>query len=449
MNAFSGDLRLPDYIEPTIFMELPNEKIIIHEGEFIIELKSASIKFSGEIFFNWFPKIAYYFRGSNTDVNTPSLSYFFNSSIKIENEVFGEILPYSLKLKPDYQTKTATYSIYGQINISPHYYDYSPSVSKVNFSLTNYNFFKGMACKKIKDGDLIIDNKYYAFRNSKYRISISLLKDYDDHLNKLKSSGGYYVLGGGSIQKLSGSISYNETLDELLVFSLFISFINGYSISPVFLQGICDKKVIWEDHTPILENDSYKSSIPSWTPFEYNSSFNDMWDRFSYLCVTKNNKQFLELIVRWYLMLLRGSVENTIVISQIALELLYNWYVVEENKLILGKDCENIEASNKIRLLLGQIGIDYSVPENYAELREYIKSNKEVRDPVDALTSIRNILIHSQGDKRKNYAGIREEVKDQVIDLSIHFIELSLLKILNYNGNYYNRVIRGEEHTPW
>lgn len=452
IENLSNNPNIPDYIKPSIIMESPNEQIVINEGNIGIELDLFSIMPEGKIFINWFPKMNYYFRGTHKSTRPLPLEAFSNKSVFISGKLFGMLFPLSVSNKSIPGATTFCITIEGIIKIDKNYYDYSPSANDVNFSLTNYNHFVGIDCKIIKDSSVTIIKHYYAFENDKYLISINLLNNHNELCNKLEQSGGFVVLAGGNIKKISGPISYKESLDELYNFSLFISFINGFSISPVFLNGIYDGEIIWEDHISILENDNYKSQVPSWTPLFYNTSFNDMWVRFSSLCLSKENKHFLELIIRWYLMLLRSSVENAIVISQIALELLYNWYIVEEKKLIIGKDCIKIEASNKIRLLLGQIGIDYSIPVHYTELIEYVKSNSEIKDAIDALTSIRNILIHSQGDKRKNYAEIKKKIKNQVIDLSIHFIELTLLKILDYNGKYYNRITNSknsEEITPW
>ena len=53
--------------------------------------------------------------------------------------------------------------------------------------------------------------------------------------------------------------------------------------------------------------------------------------------------------------------------------------------------------------------------------------------------SIRNALVHSQVEKRKKLTKISPEVQIEALQLSIKYIEHSILSILDYKGKYYDR----------
>lgn len=59
-------------------------------------------------------------------------------------------------------------------------------------------------------------------------------------------------------------------------------------------------------------------------------------------------------------------------LAQTALELIYNWWVVVEKKVIIGKDSENISASSNIRLLPAQLNMHYDAPESFKNFKEFL-----------------------------------------------------------------------------
>ena len=107
----------------------------------------------------------------------------------------------------------------------------------------------------------------------------------------------------------------------------------------------------------------------------------------------------------------------------------------ETNKLLLGKDAENISASNKIRLILYHLKINPAIPDSMTNL----KSISDFLDGPDAIVQIRNALVHGQEEKRRKLTLIDNKVKYEVLNLAIWYIELSLLSILGHRGIYINR----------
>ena len=149
-----------------------------------------------------------------------------------------------------------------------------------------------------------------------------------------------------------------------------------------------------------------------------------------------------------------GFVEGSIIMAQTALELLYNWYIVENKKILLGKDSENINAANKIRLLISQLSIDYTVPKKFTALQSFLRSEKLIDAP-EAVVQIRNAIVHSQEEKRIKLNNIDDTAKYETLQLCIWYIEMSLLKILDFKGIYCNRCSENRsksstrEYVPW
>ena len=140
--------------------------------------------------------------------------------------------------------------------------------------------------------------------------------------------------------------------------------------------------------------------------------------------------------------------------TQIALELLYNWLIIEKKKLLLGRDGENIAAANKIRLLLSQINICSKCPETLKNLNSFIKENR-LEDGVEAFVLIRNSEVHSQERRRKDIKNLGWNVKFEALELGLWYVEVAMLNILRFEGKYYNRCSLarvsgdGEELSPY
>ncbi len=123
--------------------------------------------------------------------------------------------------------------------------------------------------------------------------------------------------------------------------------------------------------------------------------------------------------------------------------------------MILGKDSENISASNKIRLLLSQLNIGYQIPTDLNSLQEFKVSENNILDAPEAIVYTRNAIVHSQIEKRKKLSEISFDTILETLQLYIWYIEMSLLRILEFEDKYINRCINtnyysnGEEYVPW
>ncbi len=141
--------------------------------------------------------------------------------------------------------------------------------------------------------------------------------------------------------------------------------------------------------------------------------------------------------------------------AQTALELIYNWLLIEKKGLLIGRDAENINAANKIRLLNSHLNITNKAPDSFEKLQEFIDSNAEIIDAPDAIVQIRNAIVHSQLEKRKKITELHHKTKYEALQLCLWYIEMSLLFILDYNGMYSNRCSREifpndrEQNVPW
>ncbi|MBN8681854.1 MAG: hypothetical protein J0L99_04355 [Chitinophagales bacterium] len=428
---------IPFGITSSIPMSEPNQKIMIYSGTFNLMIGKDSIEIEGEVWFDWFPHINTKFNGivkSSTKDIIGLLSANDKYDLKINDLLFGE----------SYITNSIVGSnaeVSGQVLGLSVIGDRTIPISKITFSIPNLRDFWGLPNKLINEkGGYYSGHNRLIFENKDYVITIDKSRDYKKSFESLTARGGYFLLYAGEIQKKSGNISF-ENLNKLHhCFSTFLSFINGQRCSLLFLQGIHDNEIIWTDYTG-YESDLFKH-VHSWPQKLSINGLSELWNEFYELWNNNaNDEDFLVSAVHWYIEANANSgyLEGSIIMIQTALELIYNWLVIEKRKLIYGKDADNISASNKIRLLLSQFGTNIRLPQYFINMKSYLDSNKDIYDEIDLFVQIRNAIIHSQEDKRRKLSKISHKVKYEAQQLGLWYIEISLLNILKFNGKYRNR----------
>lgn len=439
VNDFLNEL--PEAIRSLYATNEPNKNIILYKGDYLIRVNQNEIVITGMIYYSWFPKLGVKFDGiikqGKSDINVfqpdPLLELFINN----KHLGFGYIL----------QKSGANLS--GELNRDVFSGDKSILVSEIHFELLNVRDFNG---DSVKRGTKMYNGRL-TFTTGRYNITIDKNSEFE-HVNEtLKATGGYAILYSGELTSSKNSISFSKAEQLLDYFSWFISFLNGKRSWATLREGLYEEKQKWIDYTAYT-TDQYRY-VKSWAPAFDISDIIQLWDPFYTLMLNEDKRDCITTVIHWYIEANKysGAVEGSIVLIQNSLELLFNWLIVENLHIIQGSDAINLDASNKIRLLLSLIKIGNPVPNTLTELLQYSKKNNF--DGPEAFTQIRNSIVHSNADKRNKLRNIKIETRQEVLQLGIFYVELSLLYILNYKGKYFNRCLgtqwRGndEEDVPW
>lgn len=444
---------IPEIIESSIEMNEPNSSLKIYEGEYLLKSDTEEIKVTGIITFDWLADPGSHFSGKA--ILDPSQYKSFSRSqgmyqIIINSLGFGEGLITKTIFGSDFEGSFINGTLSQQAVLG----DKSIAVEKIIFSIPNFRNLYGLPIKKTTSKNFSTSSRL-RLENGNYIISIDKCSDYKKRQESLEEKGGYIILYYGELTSKKGPLKLEESKEVFHCLDTFLTLINGRRTSAMFLQGIYSGEVIWCDYTNYFV-DPYKF-VQSWQQRNSIRGLNELWQNFSSLWKGTEDKNFLTSTINWYVEANgnRGLSEGSIIMAQTALELLYNWWIIEHKKLIVGKDSENINASNKIRLLLSQLNITHSVPDAFKQLQQFIVESKDIIDAPDAVVQIRNAIVHSQEDKRKKLSAIHYKAKYEALQLCIWYIEMTLLCILNFDDIYFNRcskeiyASKAEELVPW
>lgn len=441
---------IDDILDSPIEMVEANQPIIIFEGEYIIKDETRELKIDGKIQFNWVPDTGVIFYGKAIgktielikDIN--SIEYF---DVLANGTNLGKGIISNFNISNDIEIK-------GEFEFQAITGDKTIAVDKLKFCIPNFRYFLGLPVKKITKTNHGSYRNRIILDNEKYTIIIDKCLNSKNLYDSVTNNGGFIILYSGELKAKKGALTFENSKEVIQCLNQFLCFLNGKRISALFIHGIYQDETIWCDYSNYYV-DSY-DTLPSWTNSSSIENLNELWQVFSNKWNNKNDSDVLNTAIHWYLEANKNSgfVEGSIIMAQTALELLYNWYIVENKKLLLGKDSESINAANKIRLLISQLSVDYTVPTKFTALQSFLKSSK-LQDAPEAVVQIRNAIVHSQEEKRIKLNNIDDKAKYEALQLCIWYIEMSLLKTLDFKGIYSNRCSENKsksgtrEYVPW
>lgn len=444
------------YISDFIEMPEANSSIVIHEGTFLIETEDCKIELNGKITYEWYPTSGVRFHGKVIGNYKELINIQCkNSDFKVTVNGF-ELGKGIIKRSESVETvDSLECTIYGIISGCAIIGDKSASIEKIRFTIPNLRYFLGLVVKPILQKEHFYSCRI-EFEDDDYQIIIDKCLDFKNRKKKLDENGGFITLYNGELSIKKGKIDYSNAQDLLHCFNTFITFINGRRTSALFIQGITENVVKWTDYSS-YKIDTYKW-VRTWTDSTSVKAFSELWKRFrSIWKQSPDDKSFLVSSIHWYVEANSNAAytEGSIILAQTALELIYNWWMIVENKKMMpGKDSDNISAANKIRLILSKLNVPSSIPSAFIELQKF-KNSRNAIDAPDTIVNIRNAIVHSRESNRRKLSKIHADAIGEALQVYIWYIELSLLCILEYDDGYFNRCsgelyeADGIQKVPW
>lgn len=434
---------IPDALKSSLKMEEPNTDIKIYSGYFLIKRPKYNTSVFGKIIFKWNPRPRVFF----TAISENKKDNF--DDIKKEPKIFDIEIHSSLFGKARF-TEIFENSIKGEIYGSAILGVKTQHVDRVCFNIPNLRRLHGDTVKMSEGNKTHSWNGRTVFENDFYKITIDQSVSFSHKRDVLKAQGGFIILYNGILETKKETMNYEEVKELLFSFSMFLSFINGRRISCMFAQGFLSKEAIWKDYSSLLTN-SYQKATSCLPEFQ-TKGLNDLWKQFYTLWFEKEEKDFLINSIKWYLVANNGEItsDTRTIMAQAALELIFNWWVIEQLKFL---NPRRDTAANKIRMILVQSKISLHIPKKLSNLSSLL--NKDIKDGPDAIVLIRNAYVHSHKRNRDKIQNIPNYARFEAISLALWYIELSILNILSYGLIYNNRTSEKkfmrakEEIVPW
>ncbi|TQQ85203.1 hypothetical protein EXD82_02040 [Peptacetobacter hominis] len=400
-----------------------NEDITVYDGRFCVYLDK-KYRCNGKIFLKVSQPSAICFKARIVSVgkeNTEPLGY---------DDAIIEVHGYKLASITVKRIKDGF--VEGYIN-SDCIKSKNTYVSRLEFELLNVDKIPG---KLIKHKDKLYAGRI-EFEINGYVVTIDKRYDYRrEFYEEMIEKSGTATTHIGTIKRKDGSVfKTNNMMGFIDRICIAFSFACGRHISFSAMRGYRDGIEVYR---------AWNEGIV--TPFKFLPTWTDTLTNY------RNYEKYMELMCRrledyyygptlknvtdWYIDALNNiTMDNDIISVQIALESLSYVVLVEKAKILTDSEFDRNSASKNIRMLLDVCSIPYGKDEmNFfsGEIRE------EFDDGVDLINYYRNRIVHPS--KRRNKFYISAEDVWNILSIGISYIELAVLYVIGYKGEYSNRL---------
>ncbi|MGL5642935.1 MAG: hypothetical protein ACRDDM_11725 [Paraclostridium sp.] len=415
-----------------------DEDIVIHEGNLCIYLDKL-YKCKGRIYYKISPPTYINFEAEILDYESKDLEIIKDEYLEGIIELHG-YQPINISINNINKNSINGYVSNGIVKSKNKFVDY------IDFHIVNFDKKQGTL---IKHQDKLFAGRI-DFEVSGYEIIIDKRYDYKKELyEELREKNGNIITHIGRIKRKDGkqfkSTYIFKLLDEI---SDALNFLAGRYVGICLVKGYKDDKNnfrLWKESmiTPF-------KYVPTWSDTVVNH--HNIEKYISLMCKKLHDPyygQALRHVIDWYIESLDNiSIENNVISIQIALETLSYVVIVEKTKCLSDIEFEKNTTSDNIRLLLDTCSIYYGKEELHI-FNEYIKNKFD--DGVDIFTYFRNIIVHPT--RRTKRANLTAEDMWDILQIGTRYVELAVLHIINYKGEYSNRLKDrwyGEvEVVPW
>lgn len=295
--------------------------------------------------------------------------------------------------------------------------------------------------------------KVAAFPCGRFDISLTDLSTAHREVADVVGSSPHILSDSGTIRERNGqAFSSDDARIALDTLHDALSFAAGRWVGIALVHAVnADGEPVWSRWG--TSRMSSASPQPSWYDPRHPEWIQPLCDA---LLQAKSNDETWEPIrtaLYWYVRSnTRGAgIDSSLILSQCALELL-SWFVIVKRTAALSEQGygQLSSASEKLRLALTLLGIPHEIP---AGLKKVRALRKDWRDVAEAVVQARNYLVHPTQSR----SGKRHTPQDypwyELWICSQWLLELVILRLLGYAGNYRNRTRLTEfnaiERVPW
>ncbi len=328
--------------------------------------------------------------------------------------------------------------------------DDETKVSKVVFHLFNYKDTLGTHRFLKKSGDMPISSIKTKLESAEWIVELNNYETMNT-IKKLRKTGGYGLTHIGCFYQANGAPfdarAAKKTLEHL---HYFFTFSKGTFCSPVLPVGFDENgQRVWE----LLNTPAEPWSPPrSWFDQCHCEQLADLFPGIVEKLEDKDWADTMRKAIYWYAQSNDASgsgVETGIILTQIAIERLAFEYIVNSKQMFKGENFKKKRASDRFRQLFDSLGIPIDIPHNLSMVYQ-VATKLQFEDAPHALTDIRNSLVHPDHKHEDKFKGTYFDARL----LGLWYLELSILRICDYNSTYFNRLsdeqwIGTVEDVPW
>lgn len=436
---------LPPALKPAYTLGEPNQPILLYKGDADIIQGKFSVKGHGQVSQEWFP-----YPQISFDLNcnqSPDFNNIYAQLRILDNTEVTNLAKAIISI----DQKSEFIQVSGRVR-EPIIKGSSQDLSYLIFHVANLDNFIGskVALDQGRDDFSIVQR--LILEADGWKITVDQIRSTQKHVRALKASGGYSVTHVGKLERESGEVFSVETGKLALeALSDFLSFVQGFRVSIILPVGYSlDDVVVWREWSPARKSSPWQN-VFSWawglTARHIVTIFSDFWTWWH------DWGDLAKRVIYWYTEsnTQAGAIEGSCVLEEATLDLIaWNLYgeKFEERKNVFDS------VSKRINYLLENKDIPKNIPEELSNLTGVTEallsgiSDQELREQLAQngaylFTQVRNHIIHSASRNRDIFKDISVSARVDAWNLGLWYIEIVLLRLFNYQGEYFFRLQKG------
>jgi hypothetical protein len=334
-----------------------NQPIPLYQGVLEVDDGKKLLQRQGTIDLVWYPLPAVWFR---LDLSEPS---FLNSpAIKLSVPEHGVTTKATLR-----KVVTGDRLNYLEGNLDPYDIGTGDQLSYIILHIVNFPAYIGTWIENASCGwagrlTLISEQQ-------NWKLTIDAPYNCKDIQTNLDSQGGYAITNTAKLERNNGEMFTAQQAEEIMIgLCYFLSFVAGRWVSPILPVGFdANNNKIWEKWF-YFKLAPYQNPKSNWFPS--NESFNltpkylgTPFRGFLKKYFDDNWQEPIKLLTSLYVESNNSGVEQAIITTQPAFELLFWLLFVEQLKCLSKESVEKLNASDKLRLLFSHLQIPLQLPE--------------------------------------------------------------------------------------
>lgn len=422
-----------DALKPVYTTPQANSRILLREGIVQLHCNDDRFKGRGTIYVDWSPSPRVCFELKLDEVIRIDLG---PAKLELPAEWPNELIDVEVRSTSLWSAQQSTPAS-GVIEGWKRKRD--AAVQNIVFHVPNFRDYRG---EPIRDG-LSAWTGRAALRFDKWKIDIDSLRQ--DGLSKeLKATGGFGITHVGCLAQQDGGLfSPADAEDCLDCLGWFLSFCNGRWTAPILHVG-CDRDSTFVSHEWTMPRISPYRVVRSWFSDLRRNVLSEVYPGFAARWSNETWSQTLRSAIYWYVLANAPGVaiENGVILAHVAFESLGWTLFVEDTKSLSSDGYNRLAGADKLRLLLNQCRIPIDVPSELPSLRTAAKAENWIDGP-GSLAAVRNAYVHPSKKNRDRLSRAGNEAEYQAWVLSMYYLELLLLYLSDYQGEFSSRLIGG------
>lgn len=430
----------PETVRPFVRMNAPNEPLAIREGDFGIGTDRVSIAGQGSLELRWFPRTHL-----AAVVDTEYTGPFDVGDV---DEVTLTDVDAALEHAAIIRQRETAGGMRFEVQALGVEFGTSQLFDALTLHIVNFPDLAGwyIRDKESRHGW----SGRIEFVAHGWSFTLDQLVNHKEISEHLTRQGGYAITHTCGLRRSNGApFGYGDARSALRGLAFLLALVRGAWSSPIVLVGSVHGTKVWERWDTLALHDASTGST-SWWHSSTRNILNELGvPVFDAVAADEDSAAAYAISLYTQVKRTEQSVDTPLILCQTALELLA-WHVaVRRDGAFSPEGFNRLRAEDRLRYLFSLVRFDTTVPAVSPELQSYSQEHNW-EDVAQAICLVRNSIIHPP-KKHGPIERIPVEVRIDVSRLAVRSLELCLLYLFDYQGDYANRLrdFHPPERVPW